>query len=179
MSREPPPPPRDPYMSEVRRGRSPEPVFNARSAVEIAELQDKLDKTTTELRRAQAELRLNQSDYDRSHVELEQMQEKVSWFVVFFGRYRRFSPGSFFILLLSFSHCTQIEKSQGEIYRLRAKLESTQTENENLQDELEKMQQALNRSYADRDKIVSDIDKLREDLERSQVTSREIGRAHV
>ena len=83
MSREPPPPPRDPYMSD-RRGRSPEPVFNARSAVEIAELQDKLDKTTTELRRAQAELRLNQSDYDRSHVELEQMQEKVSWLVVFF-----------------------------------------------------------------------------------------------
>ena len=27
----------------------------------------------------------------------------------------------------------QIEKSQGEIYRLRAKLESTQTENENMQ----------------------------------------------
>ena len=27
----------------------------------------------------------------------------------------------------------QIEKSQGEIYRLRAKLESTQTENENIQ----------------------------------------------
>lgn len=63
----------------------------------------------------------------------------------------------------------QIEKSQGEIYRLRAKLESTQTENENLQEEFEKMQQALNRSYADRDKIVSDLDKLREDLERSQV----------
>ena len=63
----------------------------------------------------------------------------------------------------------QIEKSQGEIYRLRAKLESTQTENENLQDELEKMQQALNRSYSDRDKIVTDLDKLREDLERSQV----------
>ena len=63
----------------------------------------------------------------------------------------------------------QIEKSQGEIYRLRAKLESTQTENENLQDELEKMQQALNRSYADRDKIVTDLDKLREEMERSQV----------
>ena len=95
MSREPPPPPRDPYMSD-RRGRSPEPVFNARSAVEIAELQDKLDKTTTELRRAQAELRLNQSDYDRSHVELEQMQEKVSWLVVFFGRLSLFFPGVIF-----------------------------------------------------------------------------------
>ena len=34
-----------------------------------------------------------------------------------------------FCFLLSF----QIEKSQGEIYRLRAKLESTQTENENIQ----------------------------------------------
>jgi hypothetical protein len=40
--------------------------------------QDKLEKTTSELRRAQAELRLNQSDYERSHVELEQMQEKVN-----------------------------------------------------------------------------------------------------
>ena len=63
----------------------------------------------------------------------------------------------------------QIEKSQGEIYRLRAKLESTQTENENMHDELEKMQQALNRSYADRDKIASDLDKMRDELERSQV----------
>ena len=66
---------RDPYGD--RRGRSPDPGYSARSAVEIAELQDKLDKSQTELRRAQAELRLNQSDYDRSHVELEQMQEKV------------------------------------------------------------------------------------------------------
>ncbi len=65
------------YASERTRGRSPEPAFAARSAVEIAELQDKLEKTQNELRRAQAELRLNQSDYDRSHVELEQMQEKV------------------------------------------------------------------------------------------------------
>ena len=63
----------------------------------------------------------------------------------------------------------QIEKSQGEIYRLRAKLESTQTENENMHDELEKMQQALNRSYADRDKIASDLEKMRDELERSQV----------
>ena len=66
----------------------------------------------------------------------------------------------------------QIEKSQGEIYRLRAKLESTQTENENMHDELEKMQQALNRSYADRDKIASDLEKMRDELERSQVRSR-------
>ena len=63
----------------------------------------------------------------------------------------------------------QIEKSQGEIYRLRAKLESTQTENENLHDECEKMQRALNQSYADRDKIGADMDKIRDDLERSQV----------
>ena len=63
----------------------------------------------------------------------------------------------------------QIEKSQGEIYRLRAKLESTQTENENMADELEKMQRALNQSYADRDRIGSDLDKIRDDLERSQV----------
>ena len=63
----------------------------------------------------------------------------------------------------------QIEKSQGEIYRLRAKLESTQTENENMADELEKMQRALNQSYADRDRIASDLDKVRDDLERSQV----------
>ena len=63
----------------------------------------------------------------------------------------------------------QVEKSQGEIYRLRAKLESTQTENENMHDELDKMQQALNRSYTDRDKIATDIEKLRDDLERSQV----------
>jgi hypothetical protein len=50
----------------------------SRNAVEVAELQDKLEKTNAELRRAQAELRLNQTDYDRSHVELEQMQEKVT-----------------------------------------------------------------------------------------------------
>lgn len=68
-----------------------------------------------------------------------------------------------------FSCRFQIEKSQGEIYRLRAKLESTQSENDNLHDELEKMQQALNRSYADRDKIATDIEKIRDDLERSQV----------
>ena len=69
--------------------------------------------------------------------------------------------------------CLQIEKSQGEIYRLRAKLESTQTENENMHDELEKMQQALNRSYADRDKIASDLEKMRDELERSQVNEKE------
>lgn len=69
---------RDPYLSDRdRRSRSPDPSFVARNAIEIAELQDKLEKTQSELRRAQAELRLNQSDYDRSHVELEQMQEKV------------------------------------------------------------------------------------------------------
>jgi chromosome segregation and condensation protein ScpB len=51
----------------------------SRNAVEVAELQDKLEKTNAELRRAQAELRLNQTDYDRSHVELEQMQEKVTY----------------------------------------------------------------------------------------------------
>ncbi len=61
----------------VGRSRSPVPDYSTRSAVEIVELQDKLEKTNNELRRAQAELRLNQSDYDRSHVELEQMQEKV------------------------------------------------------------------------------------------------------
>ena len=64
----------------------------------------------------------------------------------------------------------QIEKSQGEIYRLRAKLESTQTENENMADELEKMQRALNQTYADRDRMASDLDKVRDDLERSQVS---------
>ena len=70
---------RDPYSVGVpeRRGRSPDPMISARNAVEIADLQDKLDKSQTELRRAQAELRLNQGDYERSHVELEQMQEKV------------------------------------------------------------------------------------------------------
>ena len=63
----------------------------------------------------------------------------------------------------------QIEKSQAEIYRLRAKLESTQTENENYQDELEKLQSVVNKSYSDKDRFVSDLDKLREELERSQV----------
>ena len=67
------------HTQEARldRSKSPVPDFNVRSAVEIAELQDKLEKTNNELRRAQAELRLNQSDYDRSHVELEQLHEKV------------------------------------------------------------------------------------------------------
>ena len=71
--------------------------------------------------------------------------------------------------LVTFPLRFQIEKSQGEIYRLRAKLESTQSENENMADELEKMQRALNQSYSDRDRIGSDLDKLRDDLERSQV----------
>ena len=60
------------------RSRSPEPGYASRSVhVEVAELKDKLEQTQTELRRTQAELRLNQGDYERSHVELEQMQEKV------------------------------------------------------------------------------------------------------
>jgi chromosome segregation and condensation protein ScpB len=73
------------YVVSDRR-RSPDPIvsaYSARSAVEIADLQDKLDKSQAELRRAQAELRLNQTDYDRSHVELEQMQEKVrTWLLI-------------------------------------------------------------------------------------------------
>ena len=68
--------PRD--LNPYGRSRSPEPSYVSRNAVEVAELQDKLEKTNAELRRAQAELRLNQTDYDRSHVELEQMQEKVT-----------------------------------------------------------------------------------------------------
>ena len=75
------------------RSRSPEPGYGSRSAepgygsrlqggsnvhVEVAELKDKLDQTQNELRRTQAELRLNQGDFERSHVELEQMQEKVN-----------------------------------------------------------------------------------------------------
>ena len=83
----------DPYglpVVEPRR-RSPDPGFSARSAVEIAELQDKLEKTTSELRRAQAEIRLNQSDYDRSHVDMEQMQEKVGGISLWGGRERTLS----------------------------------------------------------------------------------------
>ena len=76
------------------RSRSPEPGYagmaghaahaahsahSSRSVhVEVAELKDKLEQTSNELRRTQAELRLNQGDYERSHVEMEQMQEKVS-----------------------------------------------------------------------------------------------------
>ena len=63
--------------ARMDRSKSPVPEFNVRQGVEIVELQDKLEKTNNELRRAQAELRLNQSDYDRSHVELEQLHEKV------------------------------------------------------------------------------------------------------
>ena len=79
-----------------------------------------------------------------------------------------------FVCDISILLLLQIEKSQGEIYRLRAKLESTQTENENMADELEKMQRALNQSYADRDRIGSDLDKIRDDLERSQVNNQNI-----
>ena len=43
-------------------------------------------QTQTELRRTQAELRLNQGDYERSHVELEQMQEKVLAFHKFLDK---------------------------------------------------------------------------------------------
>ena len=67
------------------RSRSPEPGYASRSVhVEVAELKDKLEQTQTELRRTQAELRLNQGDYERSHVELEQMQEKVIYSQLFF-----------------------------------------------------------------------------------------------
>ena len=71
------------------RSRSPEPFsgrqsVDARIHVEVAELKDKLEQTQNELRRTQAELRLNTGDYERSHVELEQMQEKVSVFVPIF-----------------------------------------------------------------------------------------------
>ena len=63
------------------RSRSPDPradpSYSTRVAVEVADLQDKLEKAQADLRRSQAELRLNQGDYERSHVELEQMQEKV------------------------------------------------------------------------------------------------------
>merc|ERR1719458_374630 len=65
------------HRTRMDRSKSPVPEFNVRQGVEIVELQDKLEKTNNELRRAQAELRLNQSDYDRSHVELEQLHEKI------------------------------------------------------------------------------------------------------
>ena len=69
------------------RSRSPEPGYASRSVhVEVAELKDKLEQTQTELRRTQAELRLNQGDYERSHVELEQMQEKVLAFHKFLDK---------------------------------------------------------------------------------------------
>ena len=85
-----PPPPSYGLRSDGLRGdglrdrsRSPEPFsgrqsVDARIHVEVAELKDKLEQTQNELRRTQAELRLNTGDYERSHVELEQMQEKVS-----------------------------------------------------------------------------------------------------
>ena len=78
------------------RSRSPEPGYASRSMdprihVEVAELKDKLEQTQNELRRTQAELRLNQGDYERSHVELEQMQEKVSHFIwLFWIRIKKF-----------------------------------------------------------------------------------------
>ena len=93
-----PPPPSYGLRSDGLRGdglrdrsRSPEPFsgrqsVDARIHVEVAELKDKLEQTQNELRRTQAELRLNTGDYERSHVELEQMQEKVSKFVrIFLG----------------------------------------------------------------------------------------------
>ncbi len=73
--RDMPPPP---SYGLRERSRSPEPGYASRSVhVEVAELKDKLEQTQNELRRTQAELRLNAGDYERSHVELEQMQEKV------------------------------------------------------------------------------------------------------
>ena len=78
--------PRDP-RDPRDRSRSPEPGYASRSVhVEVAELKDKLEQTQTELRRTQAELRLNQGDYERSHVELEQMQEKVLAFHKFLDK---------------------------------------------------------------------------------------------
>lgn len=72
------PPPVPSYGGLRERSRSPEPSYASRAVhVEVAELKDKLEQTSNELRRTQAELRLNQTDYDRSHAELEQMQEKV------------------------------------------------------------------------------------------------------
>ena len=97
-----PPPPSYGLRSDGLRGdglrdrsRSPEPFsgrqsVDARIHVEVAELKDKLEQTQNELRRTQAELRLNTGDYERSHVELEQMQEKVSVFLFLFFKARTF-----------------------------------------------------------------------------------------
>ena len=71
-----------------------EPKFTSQSVhLEIAELKHKLEQnqvvlqqTQTLLQQTQAELRLNQGDYERSHVELEQMQEKVLAFHKFLDK---------------------------------------------------------------------------------------------
>jgi hypothetical protein len=73
------------------RSRSPDPradpSYGARVAIEVADLQERLAKTESELRKSQAELRLGQGDYDRSHAEIEQMQEKVFIYLNYISKY--------------------------------------------------------------------------------------------
>lgn len=47
----------------------------------------------------------------------------------------------------------KLEKSQGEVYRLKAKLENAQQEQDSLRQELERTQGGVQRIHTDRDKV--------------------------
>ena len=64
----------------------------------------------------------------------------------------------------------KIEKSQGEIYRLKARLENAQSEKDSVQEELERAQGTIARMHTERERWVTEVEKLREELERSQAT---------
>jgi hypothetical protein len=46
-----------------------------------------------------------------------------------------------------------LEKSQGEVYRLKAKLENAQQEQESLRQEIDRNQSSVQRVYNERDKV--------------------------
>ena len=46
-----------------------------------------------------------------------------------------------------------MEKGQGEVYRLKAKLENAQQEQESLKQEMERNQGSVQRMYNERDKV--------------------------
>lgn len=70
----------------------------------------------------------------------------------------------------------KVEKSQGEVYRLKARLENAQTEQESLREEYDRAQASVARLHSERDKAIGELEKSQEELERTQAT---LGKAQL
>ena len=123
------------------------------------------------MRRALAELRMNQAEWERSRAEAEQLQEKVEK-----------SQGEIYRLK------AKLENAQSEKENLQVShfcpppLRQIRREIQFLavrlrkfvfpvsQEEYERCQGSVSRLHAERDKAVSDVEKVREELERCQST---------